>query len=119
MPGRMRPRSIPYSALPGRATLRSAGKPVNFVQKVEVVRFFVLGLSLGLAGCAASHLAESLSDPPVSADLAAPDYRQIVADNIAAVFPNSDALGPMEISPARPDCPGCDHHFQPANHRQD
>jgi hypothetical protein len=73
------------------------------VQGIEVVRFFVLGLSLGLAGCAAGgHLAESLPTPPVPEDLSEPNYRQIVADNIAAVFPNADGLGPLEISAVRP-----------------
>jgi hypothetical protein len=72
------------------------------VQRIEVVRFFVLGLSLGLAGCAAGHLGESLPEAPISADLSEPNYRQIVATNIAAVFPNPQGLGALEISAVRP-----------------
>ena len=73
------------------------------MQGIEVVRFFVLGLSLGLAGCAAGgHLAESLPNSPVPEDLSEPNYRQIVADNIGAVFPSADGLGPLEISAVRP-----------------
>jgi hypothetical protein len=73
------------------------------VQGIEVVRFFILGLSLGLAGCAAGgHLAESLPNPPVPEDLSEPNYRQIVADNMGAVFPGADGLGPLEISAVRP-----------------
>lgn len=76
--------------------------PVSFVQRIEVVRVFVLGLSLGLAGCTTGHLAESLPEAPVAADLSEPNYRQIVADNIASVFPSPDSLGNLEISAARP-----------------
>jgi len=85
-----------------RATFPPGEKPVNFVQGIEVVRFFALGLTLGLAGCAAGHLAESLPDRPVPEDLSEPNYRQIVADNIAAVFPSPDGLGSLEISAVRP-----------------
>jgi hypothetical protein len=66
------------------------------------LRFCIVAVSLGLAGCATGHLAESLPEPVASQDLLEPNYRQIVADNIAAVFPNPDALGNLEISAVRP-----------------
>jgi hypothetical protein len=72
------------------------------VQTTELVRFFILGLALGLAGCAAGHLAESLPQAGTPVDLSEPNYRRIVADNIAGVFPNAEALAPFEISPVRP-----------------
>jgi hypothetical protein len=66
------------------------------------VRCFIFGLSLALAGCAAGHLAENLPEAPVPADVSEPNYRQIVADNLATVFPNAEALAPLEISAVRP-----------------
>jgi hypothetical protein len=66
------------------------------------VRFFASALSLILAGCGAGHLIESLPEPGIPADLSEPNYRQIIADNIAAVFPNPDGLGNLEVSAVRP-----------------
>jgi len=66
-----------------------------------IVRFCILALNVGLAGCAAGGVIQYLPDPPLQADLSEPNYRQIVADNIGTVFPNA-TLGMLEISGARP-----------------
>jgi hypothetical protein len=65
------------------------------------VRFCVLALGVALAGCASGSVTQYLSDPPLQGDLAEPNYRQIVADNIGSIFPNA-VLGTMEISGVRP-----------------
>ena len=65
------------------------------------MRFCVLALGVALAGCASGSVTQYLSDPPPQGDLAEPNYRQIVADNIGSVFPNA-ALGMLEISGVRP-----------------
>jgi hypothetical protein len=38
----------------------------------------------------------------ISTDLSPPNYRQIVGDNIRAIFPNIEKLGDLEISSVRP-----------------
>ena len=65
------------------------------------MRFCVLALGVALAGCASGSVTQYLADPPPQGDLAEPNYRQIVADNIGSVFPNA-ALGMLEISGVRP-----------------
>jgi hypothetical protein len=66
------------------------------------VRFFALALSLVLAGCGAGHLIESLPAPSIPGDLPEPNYQQIIADNIATVFPDPGGLGTLEVSAVRP-----------------
>jgi hypothetical protein len=63
-----------------------------------IVRSVILALTVSLGGCAAGHIIENLPDPPLSQDLSEPNYRQIVADNIASIFPNPMPLGTLEIS---------------------
>jgi hypothetical protein len=41
---------------------------------------------------------ESLPDPPPAEDLAEPNYRKIIAENIGAIFPAGTPLGTLEIS---------------------
>ena len=65
------------------------------------MRFCVLALGVALAGCASGSVTQYLADPPPQGDLAEPNYRQIVADNIGSVFPNA-VPGTMEISGVRP-----------------
>jgi hypothetical protein len=65
------------------------------------VRACVLVLAVTLAGCSASELVQNLSGAP-AADLSQPNYRRIVADNIATIFPNQKNLGEVEISGVRP-----------------
>jgi hypothetical protein len=59
-------------------------------------------VALSLAGCAAGGLTTTLVEAPVAEDLSQPDYRRIVAENIGAIFPQTAALGALEISPVRP-----------------
>ena len=66
------------------------------------MRLGILALSIGLAGCAAGNIVQYLPDPPMPEDLSEPNYRQIVADNIASVFPSQTSLGTLEISGVRP-----------------
>jgi len=68
------------------------------------VRFCILALGICLGGCAAGHtIIQNLPDPPLPEDLSAPNYRQIVADNIETVLRSSPAaLGVLEISGVRP-----------------
>jgi hypothetical protein len=63
-----------------------------------IVRVLILSLAAILGGCAAGHVIENLADPPPQVDLAEPNYRQIVAENIATIFPNPVPLGMLEIS---------------------
>ena len=65
------------------------------------MRFCVLALGVALAGCASGSVTQYLADPPLQGDLAEPNYRQIVADNIGSIFPNA-VPGTMEISGVRP-----------------
>jgi len=65
------------------------------------VRACVLVLALTLAGCSASELVQNLPGAP-AADLSQPNYRRIVAENIATIFPNQKTLGEVEISGIRP-----------------
>ena len=62
------------------------------------MRVLILVLAAMLGGCAAGHIIENLADPPPQVDLAEPNYRQIVAENIATIFPNPVPLGMLEIS---------------------
>ena len=67
------------------------------------MRFCILALGICLGGCAAGHtIIQNLPDPPLPEDLSAPNYRQIVADNIGTVFPSPAELGVLEISGVRP-----------------
>ena len=65
------------------------------------MRFCVLALGVALAGCASGSVTQYLADPPLQGDLAEPNYRQIVADNIGSIFPSA-VPGTMEISGVRP-----------------
>jgi hypothetical protein len=62
------------------------------------VRGFIPALAAILSGCAAGHVIESLPDPATQVDLAEPNYRQIIAENIATIFPTPSPLGMLEIS---------------------
>jgi hypothetical protein len=53
-----------------------------------------------LGGCSASEIVQNWALDPVS-DLAEPNYRRIVADNIKTVFPKDTELGVLEISGVR------------------
>jgi hypothetical protein len=83
--------------------LQDRQKSVNMSAKgCRIVRFGVLAMSIGLAGCAAGNIVQYLPDPPLAQDLSEPNYRQVVADNIGSVFPSQTSLGTLEISGVRP-----------------
>jgi hypothetical protein len=65
------------------------------------VRACVLVLAVTLVGCSASELVQNLPSAP-AADLSQPNYRRIIAENIATIFPNQKNLGELEISGVRP-----------------
>jgi hypothetical protein len=65
------------------------------------VRFPILLLTIFLGSCAAGHIIENMPDANSTDDLTEPNYRQIVAENIATVFPNPAPLGTLEISGVR------------------
>ena len=65
------------------------------------VRFPILILPIFLGSCAAGHIIENMPDANSADDLTEPNYRQIVAENIAIVFPNPAPLGTLEISGVR------------------
>src|SRR5262249_8969406 len=72
-----------------------------------VVCAYLVALTVTLAGCSASELVQNWTPPPapsttISTDLSPPNYRQIVGDNIRAIFPNIETLGDLEISSVRP-----------------
>jgi hypothetical protein len=63
------------------------------------MRLLLLALTVCLGGCAAGHsVVENLPDHPPQEDLSEPNYRQIIAENIASIFPNPVPLGTLEIS---------------------
>ena len=72
-----------------------------------VVCAYLAALAVTLAGCSASELVQNWTPAPapsttISTDLSPPNYRQIVGDNIRAIFPNIEKLGDLEISSVRP-----------------
>lgn len=53
-----------------------------------------------LGGCSAGEIVQGLPSASV-VDLAQPNHRRIVADNLKTIFPNQEQLGEMEISGPR------------------
>jgi hypothetical protein len=65
------------------------------------VRACALALAVMLGGCSASEIVQNLPSSSSLSDLAEPDYRRIVADNIKVIFPGQAATGDLEISGVR------------------
>src|SRR5499427_3005965 len=64
------------------------------------VRAYLVALAATLGGCSASEVVQNL--PPANAiDLAQPNYRRVVADNVRAIIPNVASVGDLEISGVR------------------
>jgi hypothetical protein len=61
---------------------------------------FVVALTVGLGGCAATEFVQNWTTPP-AADLSEPNYRRIVNENLKKIFPNQPAAD-LEISGVRP-----------------
>jgi hypothetical protein len=90
-----------------------------------VVRAYLVALAVTLGGCSASEVVQNL--PPANAiDLAQPNYRRVVADNVRAIIPNVASVGDLEISgvrlvdhlkgPAWLTCLKVDAHGKPQNY---
>src|SRR5262249_10248968 len=64
------------------------------------VRAYLVALAATLGGCSASEVVQNL--PPTNAiDLAQPNHRRVVADNVRAIIPNVASVGDLEISGVR------------------
>ena len=66
-----------------------------------MARAYVLAVALAVGGCSGSEIVQNLA-PAVAPELAPPNYRRIVADNIKVIFPAQTSLGDVEISGVRP-----------------
>ena len=60
----------------------------------------VFAITISLAGCTVGQIVLDSSSP--MPDLPEPNYRQIVADNLARIIPNAADHGVLEISGVRP-----------------
>jgi len=66
-----------------------------------LARAYVLAVVLAVGGCSGSEIVQNLA-PAAAPELAPPNYRRIVADNIKVIFPAQTSLGDVEISGVRP-----------------
>jgi hypothetical protein len=84
---------------------RRAGDPKELETPLATgliaVRACALALAVMLGGCSASEIVQNLPSSSSLSDLAEPDYRRIVADNIKVIFPGQAATGDLEISGVR------------------
>ncbi len=64
------------------------------------MRAYVLAVAVAVAGCSGSEIVQNL-EPASAPELAQPNYRRIVADNIKTIFPTQTTLGDVEISGVR------------------
>ena len=72
---------------------------LGFSVRADVVAAAVT-IAAALGGCSASEIVQNWTPDPVP-DLAEPNYRRIVADNIKTVFPKEIEFGALEISGVR------------------
>ena len=68
----------------------------------SVARAYVLAVALAVGGCSGSEIVQNWAPPASAPDLAQPNHRRIVADNIKVIFPAETSLGDVEISGVRP-----------------
>ena len=66
-----------------------------------MARAYVLAVVLAVGGGSGSEIVQNLA-PAAAPELAQPNYRRIVADNIKVIFPAQTSLGDVEISGVRP-----------------
>ena len=57
---------------------------------------------LAVGGCSGSEIVQNWAPPASAPELAQPNHRRIVADNIKVIFPDQTLLGDVEISGVRP-----------------
>jgi hypothetical protein len=67
-----------------------------------VARAYVLAVALAVGGCSGSEIVQSWAPPASAPELAQPNYRRIVAENLKVIFPTETSLGDVEISGVRP-----------------
>ena len=81
----------------GRGALSDTQGPA-FGQRQSILRSFILlALTFCLGGCAAGQVIQNIPDAPLAGDLTEPNYRQIIAENLATVFPNPVPLGCLKF----------------------
>ena len=68
----------------------------------SVARAYVLAVALAVGGCSGSEIVQNWAPPASAPELAQPNHRRIVADNIKVIFPDQTLLGDVEISGVRP-----------------
>ena len=67
-----------------------------------MARAYVLAVALAVGGCSGSEIVQNWAPPASAPELAQPNHRRIVADNIKVIFPAETSLGDVEISGVRP-----------------
>ena len=67
-----------------------------------MARAYVLAIALAVGGCSGSEIVQNWAPPASAPELAQPNHRRIVADNIKVIFPDQTSLGDVEISGVRP-----------------
>jgi hypothetical protein len=114
------PASLPMSSncLKGEVALTDTHHPEFWAKAINLRSLILLGLTSCLGGCAAGQIIQNIPDAPLAGDLTEPNYRQIIAENLAIVFPNPVPLGMLEISGLRrigswgaTGASRCDHGF--------
>jgi hypothetical protein len=64
------------------------------------VRAYILAVAMALGACSGSEIVQNLA-PASAPELAQPNYRRIVADNIKVIFPAQASVHDVEISGVR------------------
>jgi hypothetical protein len=89
------------NCLKGEVALTDTHHPEFWAKAINLRSLILLGLTSCLGGCAAGQIIQNIPDAPLAGDLTEPNYRQIIAENLAIVFPNPVPLGMLEISGLR------------------
>jgi hypothetical protein len=66
-----------------------------------VARAYVLVVALAVGGCSGGEIVQNWAPPASAPEMAPPNHRRIVADNIKVIFPAQTSLGDVEISGVR------------------
>src|SRR3954471_17217595 len=63
----------------------------------SVARAYVLAIALAVGGCSGSEIVQNWAPPASAPELAQPNHRRIVADNIKVIFPDQTLLGDVQF----------------------